>query len=245
MCLAQGHNAVMPVRLEPVAWRSWVKCSTTEPLHSLNGSVEVSHLQVKNSIDSISAFWILLHVLFLSLRVIFFNIIFFKILWGIQWVSNSLDPDHAKVINRWRETERQRPTNWKTHNIFAYSKICVKWPLSKRQKFVFQDQLSLNAGQKYCRMLPLAFCNTFHPSLSYHLSFFLFLSIFEWTFTQVFCTCITVNILLKCSTEQSLPLKVFLKALSVIVHPFSTCKQNRRLSVWDICANIYIFKASL
>ena len=37
----------------------------------------------------------------------------------------------------------------------SYSKTCVKWPLSKRPKFGFQDQLSLNAGQKYCRMLPL------------------------------------------------------------------------------------------
>ena len=34
-----------------------------------------------------------------------------------------------------------------------YSKICVKRPLSKRPKIGFQDQLSLNAGQKYCRML--------------------------------------------------------------------------------------------
>ena len=34
-----------------------------------------------------------------------------------------------------------------------YCKTCVKRPLSKRQKIVFQDQLSLNAGQKYCRML--------------------------------------------------------------------------------------------
>ena len=29
----------------------------------------------------------------------------------------------------------------------------VKTPLSKRPKIGFQDQLSLNAGQKYCRML--------------------------------------------------------------------------------------------
>ena len=35
----------------------------------------------------------------------------------------------------------------------AYSKTCLKWSLSKRQKNVFQDQLWLNAGQKYCRML--------------------------------------------------------------------------------------------
>ena len=34
-----------------------------------------------------------------------------------------------------------------------YSKTCVKQPLSKRPKDGFQDQLSLNAGQKYCRML--------------------------------------------------------------------------------------------
>ena len=33
MCLAQGHNAVMPVRLEPAALRSAVKHSITEPLH--------------------------------------------------------------------------------------------------------------------------------------------------------------------------------------------------------------------
>ena len=35
MCLARGHNAVTPVRLEPEAPRSPVKHSTTEPLRSL------------------------------------------------------------------------------------------------------------------------------------------------------------------------------------------------------------------
>ena len=34
MCLAQGHIAVTPVRLEPAASRSRVKHSTTEPLPS-------------------------------------------------------------------------------------------------------------------------------------------------------------------------------------------------------------------
>ena len=34
-----------------------------------------------------------------------------------------------------------------------YSKTCVKRPLSKRPKIGFQDQLSLNSSQKYCRML--------------------------------------------------------------------------------------------
>ena len=35
MCLAQGHKAVTPVRLEPAAHQSGVKHSTTEPLRSL------------------------------------------------------------------------------------------------------------------------------------------------------------------------------------------------------------------
>ena len=34
-----------------------------------------------------------------------------------------------------------------------YSISCVKCPISKRPKIGFQDQLLLNAGQKYCRML--------------------------------------------------------------------------------------------
>ena len=34
-----------------------------------------------------------------------------------------------------------------------YSKTCFKRPHKKKTKIGFQDQLSLNAGQKYCRML--------------------------------------------------------------------------------------------
>ena len=34
-----------------------------------------------------------------------------------------------------------------------HSKTCVKRPLSKRPQISFQDQLSPNVGQKYCRML--------------------------------------------------------------------------------------------
>ena len=56
-----------------------------------------------------------------------------------------------------------------------YSKTCVKRPLSKKTKIGFQDQLSHNAGQKYCRM------QYFRHSWSYHLSlrplFCLFLSL--------------------------------------------------------------------
>ena len=45
-----------------------------------------------------------------------------------------------------------------------YSKTCAKRPLAKRPKTGFQDHLSLNAGQTYCRMLHgehSAICLTF------------------------------------------------------------------------------------
>ena len=36
---------------------------------------------------------------------------------------------------------------------YEYSKTCLKRPLKKKTKIGFQDQLLLNAGQKYCRLL--------------------------------------------------------------------------------------------
>ena len=63
----------------------------------------------------------------------------------------------------------------------SYSKTCVKLPLSKRPKIGFQAQLSLNAGQKYCRMLHRehsAILSTF-ITLSFVIKIFV-LSIFEW-----------------------------------------------------------------
>ena len=66
----------------------------------------------------------------------------------------------------------------------TYSKTCVKRPLSKRQKISFQDQLLLNAGQKYCRMLQVE-----HSAIL--LTFVkvpIVLSIIEWPFyTGFFC----------------------------------------------------------
>ena len=60
-----------------------------------------------------------------------------------------------------------------------YSKTCVIRPLSKRLKIGFQDQLSLNAGQREhsailltCIKLPIV------------IKIFV-LSIFQWLFTQV------------------------------------------------------------
>ena len=64
-----------------------------------------------------------------------------------------------------------------------YSKTCVKRPLSKGPKIGFQDQLWLNAGQKYCRMLQgehSAILLTF-VKLTFVIKIFV-LSLFEWLF---------------------------------------------------------------
>ena len=64
-----------------------------------------------------------------------------------------------------------------------YSKTCLKRPLSKRPNIDFQDQLPLNAGQKYCRMLQgehSVILLTF-IKLPFVIKIFV-LSIFEWPF---------------------------------------------------------------
>ena len=48
-----------------------------------------------------------------------------------------------------KKTNKQKQ-NKSNKSVNNYSKTCVKQPLSKRHKIDFQDQLSLNAVQKYC-----------------------------------------------------------------------------------------------
>ena len=65
----------------------------------------------------------------------------------------------------------------------------------------FKDQLSLNAGQMYCRMFQESIQQYFRPSLSYHLSLRpLFLSTFDWPFYTGF----TVYARSEGSSEHSL-----------------------------------------
>ena len=61
-----------------------------------------------------------------------------------------------------------------------YSKTCLKRSLKKKTKIDFQDRLSLNAGQKYCRMLQESILQYFRPSLSKTFV----LSVFEHVFLQ-------------------------------------------------------------
>ena len=73
---------------------------------------------------------------------------------------------------------------------YMYSKTCLKLPLSKRPKMGFQDQLSLNVGQKYCRMLQgehsaiLSTCNELPHSFKTFV-----LSIFERPLKTGFTVC--------------------------------------------------------
>ena len=64
---------------------------------------------------------------------------------------------------------------------YNYSKTCLKRPFKKKAKIGFQDQLSLNAGQKYCRMLQREHSAIFLTfiKLPFVIKIFV-LSIFEW-----------------------------------------------------------------
>ena len=77
-------------------------------------------------------------------------------------------------------------------NINSYSITCPKWPLKKKTKVGFQDQLSFNAGQKYCRMLQgehSAILSTF-IKLPFVIKIFIS-SIFEWPLKIGFTVCLT------------------------------------------------------
>ena len=82
MCLAQGHNASTPVRLELTAPRSRVKHSTTEPLRSLCLCFK-GYITILSSSDC--------HMIFCRLPI------FLKFRNTIR-VSHSLDPDQAKHL---------------------------------------------------------------------------------------------------------------------------------------------------
>ena len=55
-----------------------------------------------------------------------------------------------KKLNQFQSLVQSKLLNFR---IKHYSKTCVKRLLSKRPQIGFQDQLLLNTGQKYCRML--------------------------------------------------------------------------------------------
>ena len=62
-----------------------------------------------------------------------------------------------------------------------FSKTCVKRPLSKRPKNGSQDQLSLNAVEKYCRIREHSAILSTFIKLPFVIKTFV-LSFFEWLF---------------------------------------------------------------
>ena len=86
---------------------------------------------------------------------------------GRARLSNNTDP-YEMPHSVQKRTNYRELCYWDTkyylyQTICAYSKTCVKQPLSKRQKIGFQDRLLLNAGQKVLQNAPSwTFCNTFN-----------------------------------------------------------------------------------
>ena len=79
--------------------------------------------------------------------------------------------------------------------LFFYIKTCVKRSLSERPTIGVQDQLLLNADQKYCRMLQgehSAICLTF---IKLPFASKIFVCLFSSSrFTQVYCTFVVLVI---------------------------------------------------
>ena len=102
----------------------------------------------------------------------------------------------------------------------VYNQTCVKRPLSKRPKNSFQDQLSLNAGQKHCIL------QYFRPSLSYHLSLrSLFCQYLSGRFTQFYCTFKPVHKILVYIIYESN------KSSNKPVHSVTSCQRLRCLHI--------------
>ena len=114
----------------------------------------------------------------LNIHVGAFNYILKRMIWHICiYIVYRI----VKALKTYKSFVFNRVRYW-VQNHFS-SKTCVKQPLSKRPKIGFQDQLSLNAGQKYCRMLPRggehsAIFSTFIKLQINNMIFVL--SIFEW-----------------------------------------------------------------
>ena len=105
------------------------------------------------------------------------------------------------------------------------SKACVKQPISKRQKIGFQDRLSLNAGEKYCRMLQgehSAILSTF-IKLPFVTMIFV-LSIFEWLFYTGF----TVPYLFRSGSSEYSP--ITLSIYNVFTYELTEKKVRKKLN---------------
>ena len=118
-----------------------------------------------------------IEILSFTIKDIFDNVEYLASLGRAQTANVKRDADigvaeaHRDAGIRVSDLFGQPPRLW-------YSKICVKWPHSKRPQIGFLDQLSLNAGQKYCRILQREQHSTFIKP-PFVIKIFV-LSILEW-----------------------------------------------------------------
>ena len=101
MLFAQGHNAVTPVRLEPVASQSRVKHSTTE-------------------LPSVCFDCMLLEQACLSQFLVFFYSIPYPLIW------KSYSKNKLKIMNQINKYNCGLNLNSQIHLYLHYSKTCVK-----------------------------------------------------------------------------------------------------------------------
>ena len=128
--------------------------------------------------------------------------IFFKI-GGPKW------PNGAKMAShflKWGAQAYQINHNWHFCSVLYLQYIDCWWyseSLLKRS-LKTEDQLSLNAGQKYCRMLQGEHSAILWPSFSYHLllrSLFFFV-FFEWLLKTCFTVLTTYMNFLFCGVRR-------------------------------------------
>ena len=136
--------------------------------------------------------------------------IFFKI-GGPKW---PMDQKMASHFLKWWAQAYQTNHSWHFCSVL-YLQYIDYWWCSKtflKRPLKREDQLSLNAGQKYCRMLPLehsailcskgSILQYFWPSLSYHLLLrSLFFVFFEWLLKTCFTVLTTYMYFLFCGVH--------------------------------------------
>ena len=95
-------------------------------------------------------------------------------------IKNLIGPHREKTLTLLHANNKN---DVKSALIGKYSNICVKRPLSKRPNIGFQDQISLNAGQHFWRMLQGDYSAILSNFIKLPIVIKIFiLSIFEWPF---------------------------------------------------------------
>ena len=120
---------------------------------------------------------------YIRMGITIFKVSFGRYIVGYN-VTNQVLPLHSCAAVKLNfQSYIQQYTSPNEHLENSYSATCFKQPLKRSPQIDFKDQLSHNAGRKYCRMLPLEHSAILSTCimLQYHLSLRpLFCLFFEW-----------------------------------------------------------------